>query len=424
MLAASLQLGGYFAGGSSDSSTMARARTALQAAVARARAFPGSHPENLKAELHGSDQKVSRRALFTLPPVSYVSAPTIDRRLCTAAEGCAQCVEACPHGALALDGDEVLVNRASCESCGVCVAACPQRAVEFPGWSPQELEAQVASLLETEADLGSRSVVFVCKSSSTEPDTSWLPVRVPGLSMVSVGVILGTLSRGASAVGLCPCAEDCQGGVSRTVEDRIDYCRQLLGMLGEPSEADRVMFVRSEDTAAPEGSSGSRKIPEEPVRLFGRGEVADVVEILAGQYGVTELELAHPQSPLGKVVIDEKVCTGCGTCGMVCPTGAMAFERRDDGIAVTFDASLCTGCRQCVSLCPEAAGGAISLTQATDLRCIAQGRRVLFQSEEARCERCGGAVASRPMLERIAAVLGDDYHPQFMEKLCVDCRAM
>jgi ferredoxin len=264
----------------------------------------------------------------------------------------------------------------------------------------------------------------VCRSSSTEPDTSWLPVSVPCISMVSIGVILGTLAHGATAVGLCPCSEECPNGLSKTVEGRVGYCRQLLGMLGGPSESDRVMFVRSGDTPAPVPSSEPRNTREKRIRLFGRGEVADAVGVLAAQYGVEELKLAHPQSPLGKVEIDEETCTGCGTCATVCPTGALRYEGGDGSIAVTFDASLCSACRQCVSLCPEAANGAIDLTHATDLRSIAQGRCVLFRGDEARCERCGGVVATRPMLARIAAILGDDYKPQFMERLCVSCRGL
>ena len=55
-----------------------RARLLLAAAVARARAFPGSGPENVKPVLLRQHQKVSRRALFTLPPISYRAVASVE----------------------------------------------------------------------------------------------------------------------------------------------------------------------------------------------------------------------------------------------------------------------------------------------------------------------------------------------------------
>ncbi|MFQ5879859.1 MAG: 4Fe-4S dicluster domain-containing protein, partial [Dehalococcoidia bacterium] len=188
------------AGETAGPKAFACAVAVLTAAVARARAFPGSQPENTKTLLLTSRHKVSRRALFTLPPVSYLPVPTIDRGQCTTGEGCDQCVGACPSGALEKDGDAILVNRAACLSCGVCVAACPQRAVEFPGSSPAELEAQLSALLQ--ADVEPKAVLFLCQHAPATPGPGWLTVRVPCTAAVPVAAILQALARGATAVGL------------------------------------------------------------------------------------------------------------------------------------------------------------------------------------------------------------------------------
>ncbi len=128
----------------------AGAELLLIAAVARAKAFPGSLPENQRATLATSGTRVSRRALFTLPPISYETAPTIAMNRCAADDGCTRCVDACPHDAMKLFGDRVTVDRSQCTSCGICVAVCPHRTVEYPGASIGEVEHQIESLLSAE----------------------------------------------------------------------------------------------------------------------------------------------------------------------------------------------------------------------------------------------------------------------------------
>lgn len=45
-----------------------------------------------------------------------------------------------------------------------------------------------------------------------------------------------------------------------------------------------------------------------------------------------------------------QLCTQCGECAQVCPTGAIS--KREDG-AYIIDANECTGCYSCVDACPE-----------------------------------------------------------------------
>ena len=58
------------------------------------------------------------------PQLSFI------RSRCTA---CGACVEACPHGAVRLDGDASVTDRAICIACGACVDACPTGAREIIG---------------------------------------------------------------------------------------------------------------------------------------------------------------------------------------------------------------------------------------------------------------------------------------------------
>jgi heterodisulfide reductase subunit A len=64
--------------------------------------------------------------------------------------------------------------------------------------------------------------------------------------------------------------------------------------------------------------------------------------------------------------IDENVCTGCGTCVVICPFNAI--EKDENGIARVTEV-LCKGCGTCAASCPEKAA---SLKQFTDEQLIAQ----------------------------------------------------
>lgn len=57
-------------------------------------------------------------------------------------------------------------------------------------------------------------------------------------------------------------------------------------------------------------------------------------------------------------VVDEDLCTGCGTCEAICPE---VFEVGDDGISHVIDAEGCEAagcCEEAAEECPE---NAISL---------------------------------------------------------------
>jgi heterodisulfide reductase subunit A len=51
-------------------------------------------------------------------------------------------------------------------------------------------------------------------------------------------------------------------------------------------------------------------------------------------------------------VVDEEVCTGCGTCIDLCPYGAI--ERTEDDKAHVVEV-MCKGCGICAASCPERA---------------------------------------------------------------------
>jgi len=53
------------------------------------------------------------------------------------------------------------------------------------------------------------------------------------------------------------------------------------------------------------------------------------------------------------VTRDENICTHCGACVSVCPTGALTVNR--SSMIVDFDPSSCIACELCVKACPPRA---------------------------------------------------------------------
>jgi ferredoxin len=59
------------------------------------------------------------------------------------------------------------------------------------------------------------------------------------------------------------------------------------------------------------------------------------------------------QNASQEVERDETVCTHCGACTAVCPTGALAVQRPE--MTVAFNQQRCSVCELCVTACPPRA---------------------------------------------------------------------
>lgn len=55
------------------------------------------------------------------------------------------------------------------------------------------------------------------------------------------------------------------------------------------------------------------------------------------------------------VKIGENGCVGCGVCKNVCPSGAINYEKDENGkvISYTFDLNKCIFCGNCMYYCPH-----------------------------------------------------------------------
>ena len=68
------------------------------------------------------------------------------------------------------------------------------------------------------------------------------------------------------------------------------------------------------------------------------------------------------QNASQEVKRDDGICTHCGACTAVCPTGALTIQRPE--MTVTFDQKKCSVCELCVRACPPKAMKIRAINQA------------------------------------------------------------
>ncbi len=404
-----------------DADPMGKAQAALAGALARAHAFPGWRPENLRPALPSRSPRVSRRSFLSLPSLVYRPVPTLHRGLCAAERGCRHCVSECPHGALYEDGGIIHLRREACTSCGLCVTACPHQALQMPGWGPPEVAAQMAALLERG---GGRGLAFICPQSPP-PGGPWLAVNVPCAAAVPLAAMLIPLSRGAPAVAIVHCGALCRSGRRSQVEEKVGFCQTLLEALGLGKG--RVFLAEASDEGlhlpSPAGPAAvTTPRPGLPLpALAGAG--ADAAAVMGLSHS-QDVSLLHAGSPLGMVQIDPQTCTVCGTCAGACPTSAIRYTEEEARVSLTFDPQICIACGQCLEVCPERERGAIALQRGVDTARLRRGPETVTQDQLVLCRRCQGPVASQKMVERVIAMLGPHVSAQRLAELCSQCRGL
>jgi heterodisulfide reductase subunit A len=101
---------------------------------------------------------------------------------------------------------------------------------------------------------------------------------------------------------------------------------------------------------------GPKDIPDTVAQAAAAA--AEVLSMISK--GKVEIEAAT-------VVIDERICSGCQVCKLLCPYSAITFDEEKEVCRV--NEALCKGCGACVGGCP---GDAISLNHFTNEQIVAQ----------------------------------------------------
>jgi NADPH-dependent glutamate synthase beta subunit-like oxidoreductase/Pyruvate/2-oxoacid:ferredoxin oxidoreductase delta subunit len=213
---------------------------------------------------------------------------------------------------------------------------------------------QVAETSSIPSELSSRE----SRVSLIPVDAMTLETKHPGVfaggditsGPASIIEAVGSGKRAAVSIHLYLTKQDLHSGRDGDVEETTwvknwGHIKKKERRYQPPLEKPRLSFEEATDYL----ESVERNAKFEAWRCLGCGPCA---ECLAN----TELCEAD------KAVVDDKLCTGCNVCAVVCPFGAA--KKNDDGVA-EINEDLCKGCGICAARCPEKA---ITMEKMTDER--------------------------------------------------------
>lgn len=338
--------------------------------------------------------------------------------------GCTRCLNVCPTGALAPEGDHVVVDPHVCAGCGGCSSVCPSGAItcETPPLAHllRRLEVLAATYrraggrsprLLVHDDHGAQMIRLSARSGRGLP-ADVLPLEITALNAFGHAEALASLALGFASVTVLPGPRTEVG----PLQDELALARAM-------GAGDRLSLL---DVADPDGLSdvlydGNTPDPVAPVLPMGNRR--QIARLSARALGLTDPVPLPAGAPYGEVVLDRGACTLCLSCVSLCPSGALMDNPERPQLRFQEDA--CLQCGLCVTICPE---GAIGLNPRFDPRDGALSARILHEEEPFACIECGKPFGTASTIRRIVEKL-EGQHPMFagsvqsrLIRMCEDCR--
>ncbi len=357
--------------------------------------------------------------------------------------GCRRCLDLCPTGAIAPNGDHVAIDAHVCAGCGQCASACPTGAAAY-GLPPADtLLRKLRKLLGAYREAGGIQPVLLLHDGEHGMEliealarhgdglpANVLPVQVNEVTQVGLEAVAAAFAYGASAVRFLTRAKPRHdlAGLAKTVA----LAQPIFAGLGFPGE--RIATIETDDPDAL--GSALRGIAAmdgagKPATFSAVGGKRDVV-----RHALRELHavapapvdiVALPQgAPFGTIAVKVEGCTLCLSCVGACPTGALSADAERPMLRFAEDA--CVQCGLCKATCPEKV---IALKPQIDFRAATAMSRVIKEEAPFACIRCGKPFGVKSSVERVAAKL-EGQHWMFKDskqrldliKMCADCRVI
>jgi ferredoxin len=355
--------------------------------------------------------------------------------------GCHRCLDLCPTGAIAPNGDHVAIDPQICAGCGQCAAACPTGAAAYAVPPSDALLRKLRVLLFTYREAaGVQPILLLHDGEHGRPliealarygdglPANVLPVEVNEITQIGIEALAGGFAYGATAIRclLRSKPKHDMTGLIRT----IDLAQTILAGLGFVGQ--RIATIETDD---PDQLGANLRMLEpqsgaaNPATFNAVGKKREVLRL-----ALRELHAVAPApvdviglpdgSPFGKVEVDIDGCTLCLACVSACPTGALSDDPERPMLRFTEDA--CVQCGLCKATCPEKV---ISLKPQIDFRAATASSRTIKQEDPFLCIRCGTPFGVKSSVERVAAKL-EGKHWMYKDskarldlvKMCADCR--
>src|SRR5215467_2719829 len=225
--------------------------------------------------------------------------------------GCTRCLDLCPTGAIAPDGDHVAIDAHVCAGCGQCAAVCPTGAAAYALPPAATLIRRLRTLLTTyRAAGGAQPVVLIHDNAHGAPlidalarfgdglPLNALPVAVNEVTQIGLETIAAAFAYGACAVRFLLRGKPRHDvtGLTRT----LALAEPILSGLG--FGAGRVATIETDDPDAL-GATLRAIAPAEPAprpaSFLPAGAKRDVMRL-----ALRELQRAAP-APVGVVALPD-----------------------------------------------------------------------------------------------------------------------
>jgi ferredoxin len=355
--------------------------------------------------------------------------------------GCHRCLDLCPTGAIAPNGDHVAIDAQICAGCGQCAAACPTGAAGYALPPADALLRKLRLLLATFLDAGGvQPVLLFHDADHGRPliealarygdglPANVLPVEVNEITQLGLETLAGAFAYGATAVRFLLRAKPRHdvSGLNKT----IAFGQEIVTGLG--FDGPRIASIETDDPDV----LGQTLRAIDVVRTAGKlatfvavGKKREVMQLaLRELHAVAPAPvdvIALPEgAPFGKVDINVEGCTLCLSCVSACPTGALSDD--PERPMLRFTEAACVQCGLCRATCPEKV---ITLVPQIDFRAATASSHVVKQEDPFLCVRCGTPFGVKSTVERVAAKLEgkhwmykDSKHRLDLVKMCADCR--
>ncbi|MEJ2250377.1 MAG: hydrogenase iron-sulfur subunit [Candidatus Lokiarchaeota archaeon] len=182
---------------------------------------------------------------------------------------CRLCENICIYNAIEVKGKKLEIKPVNCSGCGACAAMCPNDALYIPGFTKNQISAQIKSVLKEKSEFP-LIIAFLCNwcsyagadlagTSKINYPTNIRPIRVMCTAMLDPYLVYESLANGADGVLISGCYEqDCHYGEGFIkAKTRYKSIHEILGETGI-----NVKRVRIESVSAGEGEKFANVVKE------------------------------------------------------------------------------------------------------------------------------------------------------------------